>query len=155
MKTPRTIRFLQVKTNKGFTLAELLIVIAIIGILSSVVIASLAPARAKGRDANRISEIKSMQLALELYYDANGNAYPASLSSLAPTFISSVPNDPQGGSYLYEQLASGADYHLGANLELDNDVLTEDSDQNGSVITSGDDATNCTGGTGFCYDVKP
>jgi len=59
----------------GFTLIELLVVIAIIGILSSVVLASLNSARTKSRDARRLSDMKQVQLALELYYDSN-NAYP-------------------------------------------------------------------------------
>nr|AQQ75000.1 hypothetical protein [uncultured bacterium] len=67
---------MQTKTSRGFTLIELLVVIAIIGILSSVVLASLNSARQKGRDARRISDIKQLQLALELYYDAN-QSYPA------------------------------------------------------------------------------
>lgn len=62
---------------KGFTLIELLVVIAIIGILSSVVLVSLNTARAKARDANRMAALKSIMLALELYYDKHG-AYPAS-----------------------------------------------------------------------------
>ena len=44
-----------------------LVVIAIIGILSSVVLASLNGARKKGRDARRISDLKQIQLALEMY----------------------------------------------------------------------------------------
>jgi prepilin-type N-terminal cleavage/methylation domain-containing protein len=63
--------------NKGFTLIELLVVIAIIGILSSVVLASLNSARSKSRDAKRMSDVKQIQLALELYYDQNGS-YPTS-----------------------------------------------------------------------------
>ena len=59
------------KSARGFTLIELLVVIAIIGILSSVVLASLNSARKKGRDARRIADLKQLQLALELYYDAN------------------------------------------------------------------------------------
>jgi prepilin-type N-terminal cleavage/methylation domain-containing protein len=61
--------------TKGFTLIELLVVIAIIGILSSVVLASLATARAKSRDAKRVSDIGQIQLGLELQFDAN-QSYP-------------------------------------------------------------------------------
>lgn len=63
--------------TKGFTLIELLVVIAIIGILSSVVLASLNTARAKARDAKRLSDMHQMQVALELYYNSFGG-YPDS-----------------------------------------------------------------------------
>ncbi len=97
--------------ERGFTLIELLVVIAIIGILSSVVLASLNNARKKGRDARRISDIKQLQLALEMYYDAN-ISYPAALSALSSAgYISSVPTDPSGGScasgaYCYQALSA-------------------------------------------------
>lgn len=58
--------------QKGFTLIELLVVIAVIGILASVVLASLNSARAKARDAKRVSELKAVSTALELYYDKYG-----------------------------------------------------------------------------------
>ncbi len=106
------------KKDKGFTLIELLVVIAIIGILSSVVLASLNSAREKSRDARRISDIKQLQLALELSYDDNGT-YPANLATLATDGnIATVPTDPSTGSaYPYDQLSSGADYCVGALLE--------------------------------------
>lgn len=55
--------------RKEFTLVELLVVIAIIALLSSVVFASLATARMKARDARRVTDLKAIQTALELYYD--------------------------------------------------------------------------------------
>ena len=61
--------------KNGFTLIELLVVIAIIGLLASVVLASLNSARAKARDTSRLSELKSIQTALEFYYDKY-NSYP-------------------------------------------------------------------------------
>ncbi len=61
---------------KGFTLIELLVVIAIIGILSSVVLASLNSARAKARDARRLSDLHQIRNALELYASDNNGAYP-------------------------------------------------------------------------------
>lgn len=59
----------------GFTLIELLVVIAIIGMLASIVLASLSNARAKSRDARRISDLRQVQLAVELFYDQVGE-YP-------------------------------------------------------------------------------
>lgn len=64
------------KRRSGFTLIELLVVIAIIGLLSSVVLAALSSARKKARDAKRMADIKSIQLALEFYRDRFG-VYPS------------------------------------------------------------------------------
>lgn len=156
-------------TKRGFTLIELLVVIAIIGILSSVVLASLNSARQKSRDARRVSDIKQLQLALELYYDANGN-YATDLADLAPTYIATVPTDPQtDASYAYAALGSGttcSSYHLGAYLEDSGHVsLSSDVDAAaGTICTGGGTAFNgnaddCTGSTAAttdqCYDVKP
>lgn len=62
-------------TQKGFTLIELLVVIAIIGVLSSVVLVSLNTARAKAKDAARVTTIKQVRNALALYY-VDRNDYP-------------------------------------------------------------------------------
>lgn len=59
----------------GFTLIELLVVISIIGLLSGLTLVSLNDARIKARDANRISDLHQIRLALELYFDSNGE-YP-------------------------------------------------------------------------------
>jgi prepilin-type N-terminal cleavage/methylation domain-containing protein len=67
----------------GFTLIELLVVIAIIGILSSVVLASLNTARAKGADAAIKSNIDSARAQAELYYDS-GQTY-AGVCAALPT----------------------------------------------------------------------
>ncbi len=64
---------MQSLNNKsGFTLIELLVVISIIGLLSSIVLTSVNSARAKARDARRKSDLHTIQLALELYYDKYG-----------------------------------------------------------------------------------
>ena len=117
-------------SKRGFTLIELLVVIAIIGLLSSIVLASLNSARAKGRDALRISNVQSLKLALELYYDTNGSypkqgstdngydmlsptATPTLISSLTPNYIATIPVDPQAGVVNYYVWGSnGASYAI-------------------------------------------
>ena len=61
--------------KKGFTLIELLVVIAIIGLLSTLAVVALSSARQKARDSKRLSDLKQMQTALELYY-TDKTAYP-------------------------------------------------------------------------------
>ncbi len=69
--------------QKGFTLIELLVVIAIIGLLSTLAVVSLNGARAKARDARRMSDLKQISTAFELRaseassYPTNGAAATA------------------------------------------------------------------------------
>jgi len=130
-------RFFNIKNkSSGFTLIELLVVIAVIGILSSVVLASLNSARTKGRDARRKSDMKQVQLALEMYFDDN-SAYPSTsnvwwgvcdnglnkdtsgasayIPGLTPSYISVLPLDPLDvrtgwNGYLYK--SDGINYKL-------------------------------------------
>ncbi len=137
----------------GFTLIELLVVIAIIGILASVVLSSLSSARVKSRDARRLSDIKQIQLALELYFDANGNLYPPSTGTITTNcdmaspgvsdgleqlvikgYIPQVPRDPNSTTaapvcYYYGTPAPSTVYHLGAKLEdVSNAAFNGDKD---------------------------
>lgn len=140
--------------QSGFTLIELLVVIAIIGILSSVVLASLNSARKKGRDARRISDVKQIQLALELYYDANG-AYPATIGTASSSvlvtngYIAAVPTDPTNNVvYRYApyavtgSLGICSGYHLGSSLETTGHAsLTNDADASGGTACTASGAT--------------
>jgi len=62
-------------SKNGFTLIELLVVISIIGTLSTIAMTSLNGARAKARDAVRISDAEQIVIALEIYRNTYGH-YP-------------------------------------------------------------------------------
>ncbi|MFA6338441.1 MAG: prepilin-type N-terminal cleavage/methylation domain-containing protein [Candidatus Paceibacterota bacterium] len=132
--------------RQGFTLIELLVAITIIGILSSIIIASASAARMKSRDAKRVSDVSNISVALEFYF-ANNGRYPAAYSdlvaSLVPNYIGSIPNDPLGGNYSYSGVVGSTGlctrYHIGASLEA-------------AANMSGDNAgaeTACAGGADF------
>jgi len=143
------------KQQKGFTLIELLVVIAIIGILATIVMVSLNTARQKARDARRVSDVRQLQLALQMYYDTNGS-YPAALSSLKPTFINEVPTDPDGTSAYRYCVDATLGYHLGTraigmeNTDATKPPLSTDADRPDT-----DCATGGFAGTDPVYDVTP
>ncbi len=135
------------KSQKGFTLIEILIVVAIIAILASIVIIGLGPTQQSGRDARRLADIRHMQAVLQLYYNKCGyypgtaqatstcgsysnivsgtaaSTWTALSSTLTGSNIgaSTIPNDPTAGaSYYYavNSTTTGAtNYVVAATLE--------------------------------------
>lgn len=88
-------------TSRGFTLLELLVVMAIIGILAMIILGALSEARAKARDSARMATVSEIQKALEMYYHNNGEyplqAFPDNLSNLSaflvPDYIPAIDYD--------------------------------------------------------------
>lgn len=122
---------------------EVLVVVAIIGILASIVIASFSGSRERARDAARISDLQQLSLNMALYRDANGG-YPASLNDLVPDFISVLPTDPLGAAYTYQ--TSGGRYFIRADLELASSKPTNAI----SSIPGIGASSACSGATVYC-----
>ncbi len=128
----------------GFTLVELLISIAIIGILSSIVIVNLSGFRERGRDTQRKSDILQIQTALELYradqagYPTTNNfpdctAANSGLIGGTTVYMAKIPCDPLpaaawGRRYFYS--STGNSYELFACLENANDSKKDATTQN-------------------------
>jgi general secretion pathway protein G len=139
--------------STGFTLIELMTVIAIITLLASIIMVSVTNARMRARDAKRVSDTKSIELALSLYYNDNYK-YPTSLSTLTPNYLQSIPTDPlDSSSYKYAALGSGCvSYHLGATLEQSTaSALNNDADTAAGTACTGSGAD--FSGTDPVYDV--
>lgn len=110
----------------GFTLIELIVVIAIVAILTSLATVNFNQARVRARDVQRKSELRQIQNALELYKnDKFPQAYPPEanrLDDLVPTYMARLPIDPKekatNGSWQdYSYTLNGMTYTLEACLE--------------------------------------
>jgi len=142
----------------GFTLTELIVVIAIIGILTGAIIVSLNPSAriAQSRNGVRKSDLHQIQSALEMYRSDQGS-YPATIpsdctSSLMdngspPTivYMRSVPCDPKNtGVYIYKYALNGNGYDLATCLE----TVTDSKKDSSNNPTS---SSNCNGTSNWSY----
>jgi general secretion pathway protein G len=114
--------------KKGFTLIELLVVIAIIGMLSALLVPNFMGARERARDAQRKSDLKQIQKALEMYRQ-DQSLYPtatsgrfgicgSSFSSGSTVYMNKIPCDPLGPTpYYYSPNNTNLTFQLCACLE--------------------------------------
>lgn len=123
--------------KKGFTLIELLVVIVILGALVSIATGAYASSGRRGRDNRRKSDLKSIAIALEVYYNDKGK-YPTGLNGIMmgcgdsdasscawggqfkdknnTVYMVVTPSDPFA-SQTYYYVSTGASYKLYAHLE--------------------------------------
>lgn len=152
--------------KRGFTLIELLVVIAVIGLLATLAVTALKNAQSKSRDAKRLSDIKQLITALDLYYDEY-KTYPVTswlnsgdaawingtnvLANALKPYLSELPADPKNdpgyayaGVFTYSYFAanygvSGQWYMIVYRLE------------DGSSILQAKDGVRACNGTNFHY----
>ena len=127
------------KNIHGFTLIEVLTVVAIIGLLSSVILVGLGSFRARARDARRIADLRTVQTSLELYYtkfsqypqDGDWDALQSELVSanIGVTKISKDPLTVRVGydQYSFDGSSDRQSYILRAQLEDANNPAVTDS----------------------------
>ncbi|TSC93437.1 MAG: putative General secretion pathway protein GspG [Candidatus Berkelbacteria bacterium Licking1014_7] len=113
-KTSRNQKFLT-----GFTLIELVVVVAIIGILSSIAVISFKGQTAKARDAKRKADLATLQQALEGYYEVNGK-YPTCDNVIEAWLYEGVsPNPPNDSNLAWNSIYRALVPKYIGNIPLD------------------------------------
>lgn len=138
----------------GFTLVELMVVIAIIGILATLIMVTLDNTKSTARNTRRLADVKQLQLALKMYYNDNG-FYPTAItagSSIAlkgVNYLLRVPENPKpwnDGScpnqdYQYRQFENGQRYSITFCVSDATDDLSK-----GSKMATANGVLNCPTG---------
>jgi len=108
--------------KKGFTLIEILVVIAIIGVLSAVGLASYRSANEKARNSRRQADVQQLRSALEMY-KTDKDTYPATLDLLTTKYLSgqSITDPKTKLPYSYAPDGSGG-YTITYKLESEDDA---------------------------------
>jgi prepilin-type N-terminal cleavage/methylation domain-containing protein len=168
------------KLHAGFTLIELMVVVAIIGILMSAGILSFTQAQRASRDSRRRADVDAIAKAFEQYYQNNGeyfagNYFSTTVSWASAPFLAAVgvffpsgtlPLDPINDSsanyaYAIRSLQRNAAGHVNpasrfcvrARLERSNGNCTGDT----GTSTADPDSYTCafvTTGAGTHYCVE-
>lgn len=138
----------------GFTLVELMVVIAIIGILATLIMVTLDNTKSTARNTRRLADIKQLQLALKMYYNDNGT-YPTAItagSSIAlrgVNYLLRVPENPKpwndgtcpNQDYQYRQFENGQRYSISFCVSDATDDLLK-----GPKLATANGVLNCPAG---------
>ena len=103
------------KGEEGFTLIELIVVIAILGFLLAIAIPRYTTSRTRAAVNASAANLKNLANAIELYVTENNlAAYPeAALADLVSNYMpSGVPSSPGGGSYTYTLSGDVSGYQI-------------------------------------------
>ena len=81
----------RVSVARGFTLVELMVVVAIITLLTSLIMVNFVQTRGSARDGKRLSDLSQIQLALEQYFD-RCSVYPLKIYPTAGSDMTTINN---------------------------------------------------------------
>ncbi|WP_422443972.1 type IV pilin protein [Thermoanaerobacterium sp. DL9XJH110] len=88
------------KEEKGFTLIELIVVVAVLGILATIAVPRVIGVKKDAEDSAEQANLAIIKNALERYYAENGE-YPDELDDLVNDYIDEIPQNIKD-NYTYD-----------------------------------------------------
>lgn len=129
------------KTPSGFTLVEVLIAVAIIGLLTTIGFVSFTSIQSNTRDSQRSSQMTVLAEALEKYYDNNGEYPSCAAMAQDPNTISTTTLPGIDPTVLTDPTATD-----GTNSILHSTPCADLTSGTGNFAYVGDGSTDCLTG---------
>lgn len=101
--------------QRGFTLVELIVAIAVMGILFTIGTISLANSQVDARDRERQSDVENLARAIESYYTANNGSYPATTIMDGETLQTTTLAGISSSAYRAPNVSSGTSIIVAIN----------------------------------------
>lgn len=115
--------------KKGFTLLELVVAVAIIGVLASAVYLNVRGSINASRDARRKLDLKTAQTAISLYYAKYGSL-PTPVRQLVPEFLNAMPTNPKVVNNIFNENGVNGYYYWIDSSNGGYAIVTELDNQN-------------------------
>src|ERR1700720_2341378 len=147
-----------IKREKGFSLIELLIVVAIILIIAAIAIPNLLRSRRAANEASSVGSLRTMNTAAITFRSIYGDGFPPTLATLGRTGATACKN----AELLDTVLSSGA--KSGYNVDLQRGIVAvlaasipagcTGGFSDGDVVTATPQTVGTTGQRAFCTDAS-
>lgn len=99
-------------SDKGFTLVELIVVVAVLGILVAIVVPALLTAIDRSRQRRSMADMVNLAKANGMY-QVDAGRYVNALAALSPAYMQVVPgNDGWGNPFQYAPAGNQRSYEL-------------------------------------------
>jgi prepilin-type N-terminal cleavage/methylation domain-containing protein len=138
------------KSNRGFSLLELLIVVAIILIIATIAIPSLLRSRQAAQESSAVAQVRTINTAEVTYLSSNQGSYGDIPSLITQGLLDSRFSSSVSG-YNYAVTASGSDYTATAMPTSANAGRYGYYSLPDAVIRYSTATTGCGGPGGNCF----
>ena len=138
------------KKNSGFSLLELLIVVAIILIIATIAIPSLLRSRQAAQESSAVSNIRTVNTAEVTYLSSNGGNY-GSIPELITAGLLGNRFGTSVSGYVFAVTASGSDYTANATPTSANAGRYAYYSLPDAVVRYSTASTGCGGPGGNCF----